>query len=86
MSGASLSQNIPNPFNHTTIIRYTLPNKFSSAKIIVSDKNGSALKELNVSRNGSLTVDASVLASGAYQYSLVVDGKLIATRQMVLQK
>jgi hypothetical protein len=35
---------------------------------------------------GNVTVDASTLSSGAYQYSLVVDGRLIATRQMVLAK
>ena len=31
---------------------------------------------------GHLNVDAWALAAGAYDYSLFVDGKLIATRQM----
>jgi len=30
--------------------------------------------------------DASTLAAGAYQYSLMIDGRLIATKQMVLNK
>ena len=35
---------------------------------------------------GSITIDASTLSSGAYQYSLYVDGTLIDTKQMVLAK
>jgi hypothetical protein len=88
MSGALLQQNIPNPFNHTTTINYTLPQKYSSAKIIVVDKNGRVLKDVSVSGNGKriITVDASTLASGAYAYSLLVDGTLIDTKQMMLIK
>jgi hypothetical protein len=85
---ALLSQNIPNPFNHTTIINYILPQKFLSAKIIVTDKSGKVLKQVDLSGGGkgSLTVDASTLSSGAYQYSLYVNGKLIDTKQMELLK
>jgi len=88
LSTASIEQNIPNPFNQTTTINYTLPNTFSSAKIIVVDKSGKVLKEINVSGKGkrNITVDAATLASGAYNYSLYVDGKLIATKQMILAK
>ena len=86
--GAALFQNIPNPFNHTTTINYTLPQKYSSAKIMVVDKSGKILKEINVSGSGkgSLRIDASTLASGAYNYSLYVEGKLIDTKQMILVK
>ncbi len=88
ISSSSLKQNIPNPFTHTTTINYTLPQKFSSAQIVITDKNGKTLKTINVSGNnkGSVTVNASTLASGAYQYSLIADGNLITTKQMVLTK
>jgi hypothetical protein len=96
LSSASLTQNIPNPFRDATTINYTLPQQYSSAKIIITDKNGSVLKEVNFSNSsptggswkgaGSLNVDASTLSSGAYQYSLYVDGRLIDTKQMVLAK
>jgi len=84
LSNASLQQNIPNPFNHTTTINYTLPQQYSSAKMIVSDKSGKVLREISLSAKGkgSLTVDASMLASGAYQYSLYIDNRLIDTKQM----
>jgi hypothetical protein len=81
---AKLEQNIPNPFNHTTIINYTLPQQFSSAKIIVTDIAGKVLKEVNITNagKGSLMLDASTLAAGAYQYSLYVDRRLIDTKPM----
>jgi hypothetical protein len=85
---SSLQQNIPNPFTNTTSIGYSLPQKFISAQIVITDKNGSTIKSVNVSGSGkgNLTVDASTLSSGAYQYSLLIDGKLIATKQMVLAR
>lgn len=88
ISSASLQQNIPNPFNHATTINYTLPQTHSSARIVVTDKSGSVLKEITISGNGkgSLKLDASTLAAGAYNYSLYVNGKLVDTKQMLLQK
>jgi len=88
MSDASLEQNIPNPFTHSTKINFGLPQKYSSAKIIITDKSGKTLKEVNVSGVGknSLNIDVSNLSSGAYQYSLYVNGKLMSTKQMVLAK
>jgi hypothetical protein len=85
---AKLEQNIPNPFNNTTTINYTLGQQYASAKIIVADKSGKVLKDINVSgtRKGSLEIGVSTLSSGAYQYSLYVDGKLIDTTQMILAR
>ena len=87
-NAASLQLNIPNPFANATTIGYTLPQKFSSAQILITDKNGVTIKAIKISESGkgTLTVDASTLSSGDYQYSLVVDGRLIDTKQMVLAK
>jgi hypothetical protein len=58
---------------------------FSSAKIIVTDKSGIVLKQVNLAgKKGSITIGAATLSSGTYQYTLYVDGKLIDTKQMVL--
>jgi hypothetical protein len=88
LTSASLDQNIPNPFRTATKINYELPQHFSSAKIIITDKSGKTLKEIDVSGSGkgSLHVDALTLSSGTYQYSFYVDGRLIETKQMVLLK
>jgi hypothetical protein len=70
VSSASLQQNIL--FTNTTTIGYSLPDKFSSAQMIITDKNGSQFKQINISSagKGTINVDASTLASGAYNYSL----------------
>jgi hypothetical protein len=88
ISSASVEQNKPNPFNRSTTINYTLPQQFSSAKIVITDKSGNTLKEIKVSgaTKGGVNVDASTLSSGTYQYSFYVDGKLISSKQMVLIK
>ena len=85
---STLQQNVPNPFTHTTTIGYTLPQKFTSAQIVITDKNGVTIKSVNISGigKGNINVDASILSSGAYQYSLMIDGKVIATKRMVLAK
>ena len=86
--GILLEQNIPNPFTYTTSIGYTLPQKFTHAQIIITDKTGKTLqvKDISGSGKGKLNVDASMLASGAYNYSLFIGGKLIGTKQMILSK
>jgi len=33
-----------------------------------------------------MNVDAATLSSGTYNYSLIVDGKIFSTKQMVLVK
>ena len=81
---ASLEQNAPNPFTNTTTIHYTLPQTYSSAQVVITDKNGKVLKQVNLSGigEGSLKVDASALSSGAYNYTLYIDGKLSGSKQM----
>ncbi|MGI8952476.1 MAG: tail fiber domain-containing protein [Chitinophagaceae bacterium] len=88
LSSASLQQNIPNPYKSSTTISYTLPDKFSSAYIIVTDNSGKILKQINLSGSGkgNLNIDGSTLSSGAYQYSLYVDGKIVDSKQMISSK
>ncbi len=83
-----LEQNVPNPFTNATTIGYTLPQKFSSAQIIIADKNGKVLKQLNLSGSGKGTVhvDAAMLPSGAHNYTLYVDGRMTDSKQMVSAK
>ena len=86
--GGSLDQNIPNPFKNVTTINYTLPQKYTSAKMVITDKSGKIIKQINVSGvgKGSVQLDAGNLSSGSYQYALLVDGKILGSKQMVLVK
>ena len=88
LTEASLFQNTPNPFNYTTAIQYMLPQQYSSAKIIITDNNGKTIKEVNLSGSGKgrITIDASSMASGVYNYSMYVDDKQVQSKKMVLNK
>lgn len=83
-----LMQNQPNPFNQTTTIKYTLPKDTKNAALRVMDSNGRLLKEVKLSTdaNGEVVLNAGELSSGTYSYSLVVDGRTLETRQMILTK
>ena len=91
LTDASLEQNIPNPFNHNTTVNYSLPqfqNIGTNAQIVVTDKTGTVLKQINITGTGKgrVNIDASTLSAGVYSYSLLIDGKLISTKQMILAK
>jgi hypothetical protein len=88
LSEASLEANIANPFDNTTKIQYTLPEKCTNAQIVIADKNGKVLKQVNIAGKGkgTITVNAATMAAGAYTYSLLLDGRVISSRQMVLVK
>jgi FtsZ-binding cell division protein ZapB len=82
----SLGQNIPNPFDGSTLISYYLPQGTTQATLSVSARNGSPVAsfELNEPGFGQVSLDGSRLAAGIYFYSLTVEGRLIETRQMVV--
>jgi trimeric autotransporter adhesin len=86
--GASLDQNSPNPFSPKTTISYTLPQTFTSALINITDNSGRLVKRMTLTGKGkgTINIDASAFSSGTYNYSLIVDGKLIGSKQMILAK
>lgn len=88
LTNASLQQNAPNPFSNTTTIYYTFPQRFTNAQLIINDANGKRIKEIRLSgaANGIVNINASSLASGTYTYSLVVDGRIIDTKQMMITR
>src|SRR6266536_1143841 len=85
ISGASLEQNQPNPFNQSTVIRYHLPQG-SSGQINVYDTNGSLVKTLKATDSGQAVINGNDLAAGTYTYTLVVNGKMTASKKLVLIK
>ena len=88
LSGASVGQNNPNPFRGNTTISYNVPQGAGNAQIVVYDAAGKTLKQFNVSSmgRGTVNMDATMLPSGTYHYSLYIDGKIVDTRKMVLIK
>lgn len=73
--------------NKTDMITdYFLSSNASNAFIRVVDNNGKLIKafQINAIGYGQVELDCSNLVSGTYHYSLLVNGKLIDTKSMVL--
>lgn len=84
---ASLYQNMPNPFSEKTTISYELPERVSSAKILIHSLDGQLIKTYPLSANagmGYISVDAGMLLPGIYTYSLSVNNRMVDTKRMVV--
>lgn len=83
-----LYQNIPNPFTGNTKINYYLPDGTMGASIVFYDSYGNQIKEVQLSQtgNGTLNITPDNLTNGIYSYSLVVNGKVIDTKRMILSR
>ena len=84
---AALGQNRPNPFTNETTIDYFIPEKSSNAQIEVFNISGQLIETKLIDHTGigNLKVNAKDMASGAYSYRLVVDGRVVGTNKMILQ-
>ena len=84
---SALYQNTPNPFNGQTTIRFQIADGAHSAYICIFDMQGKQLQRHDISTSDdSLTIDGTQLGAGIYLYSLIVDGKEIDTKRMILSK
>jgi hypothetical protein len=86
VESSELFQNTPNPFTEETIIKYILEESVGSAKILVYDLTGKQLKNYELYENGSreLRISAGEFDPGTYLYTLMADGKVIGSRQMII--
>lgn len=87
LQGCVLYQNRPNPFSESTTIRFTLPEDAPQAFIYIFNMSGNMLKQIPVeSGMQSVTISGGEFPAGIYLYSLVVGGKEIDTKRMILSK
>lgn len=89
IKGYELNQNIPNPFNPSTTISYSI-NANSNVSIKIYNILGSEVYTLVNTRqnagNYSVSFNGSNLSSGVYFYSLIADGNFVGTKRMLLLK
>ncbi|MDX2304198.1 MAG: T9SS type A sorting domain-containing protein [Microscillaceae bacterium] len=83
---AQLHQNQPNPFGQSTVISYYLPEKNIQAMILITDLQGKEISRLPINQKGEggVTVQAGSLHKGLYLYTLVVDGKIVDSKRMLI--
>lgn len=81
-----LFQNIPNPFSENTTIEYYIAESVKTATIYIYNLNGQQLKSIPIYQkcSGSITIFSGELKAGMYMYTLITDGKVIDTKQMIL--
>ena len=89
----SLEQNFPNPFNPTTLIRYSVPNVISTEgrnlnvilKVfdVLGNEVATLVNEIKPAGNYNVEFNAKNLSSGVYFYQLKA-GSLIQTKKMIL--
>lgn len=85
IESATLSQNVPNPFSNDTRISYSISQPFHVAKLGVYDLNGQELKLVQLTAmSGDVIIQGGNLKPGMYLYTLIIDGKSIATKRMTL--
>ena len=91
MVNGELKQNYPNPFNPTTIINYEFSiMNYKTAEIVVYNAMGQNIWSSGnlpfTIHHSPLIFDGSKFNSGIYYYSLIVDGKKMDTKSMILIK
>lgn len=81
-----LYQNYPNPFKRSTQINYKISKKTKTANIIIYDLNGKELLKFLISSEDKtgLELNNKELAPGIYFYSMIIDGRKMDTKKMII--
>jgi hypothetical protein len=87
-STVAISQNVPNPFNGSTVINYNLAEA-SNVSIKLVDLTGKVVSTINEGTQAAgahnVTIDGSELAAGTYFYTFTA-GTYQVTKRMVVSK
>jgi hypothetical protein len=81
-----LEQNVPNPFSLATTINLFVPQSNRTAAIYIYDMQGLQKRAYNITAKGksSININGYELQAGMYMYTLIVDGKEVDTKKMIL--
>lgn len=83
-----LLQNVPNPFDNTTVIKFNIPEKHEGKFFIkVYTLSGEERMSFQVNKSErQLVITAGNLASGMYLYALIANNDVLKVKQMVISK
>lgn len=86
-SHAKIFNNTPNPFSSETLIPFFIPESVNDASILITNVQGIEVNVINIEQraSGSVVVSGSDISSGAYFYTLIVDGQIVDTKILVKQ-
>ena len=82
-----LGQSVPNPHSTQCTIPYRIDASVVNAEIVFTDQVGGEMNRVEIVTRGAgqLTLLTSQLEDGLYNYSLVIDGKVIDTKKFIKQ-
>jgi len=85
-NSAKLYQNVPNPWNENTTIRYYIPEESQVAFIQLRNINGKLINkfDINYKGEGHVVLSSNSLTEGCYLYTLVIDNRIIDTKKFVI--
>ena len=85
---AGMDQNVPNPFSGETDIAIYLPETVQTATLYIYDLSGKQVEQHAIEGRGNttMTIHADRMDAGMYIYSLIADGKVVATKRMIVVK
>lgn len=84
-ASAVLYQNIPNPFNEGTTIKYYLPDESTNANLLILNLQGKLIKKYPLQKgNNSISIQGNELDPGIYLYSMIVNNQEIDSKKMIL--
>jgi len=82
----ALNQNYPNPFQSETQIDYYVPKSTKKASFLLTGTDGKVIHRFKVAKGeNQLVIKTNELTAGTYIYSLILDGKVTLSKQMVIQ-
>jgi hypothetical protein len=77
----------PNPATSYSTIKYSVPTKYNSAKVVVRNMLGSVVKTINVKggTTGKINLNTTDLNNGVYFYSIIADGSVLSAKKLVVK-
>lgn len=86
-TGNYLYNSSKSPYEETANIYYSLADGVRNASICLFDMSGKMLKDMPVSSgSGRVSINGSELGEGMYLYSLVIDGREVDTKRMIITR
>ena len=83
--GGNISNAYPNPANAAVSIKYELKEFSQKGSVVFYDMLGKSVKAVALNdKKGTAKINVDDLNSGVYFYSLLVDGKAVSTKKLVI--
>jgi uncharacterized delta-60 repeat protein len=86
-SGGFFEPVVPNPVTSSAVIKYHVPQNAKDVRIQISTVQGQVFKNILVSKgDGQVTLNRELLSAGSYVCSLLVNGDLKDSKQILIIK